>query len=855
MLKRLSFRAKLLLVLFVPFFALMTVAAAGLSDRFSRVRAQEQYGSLAPALTALGGLSRSLENEAVVSAWYEASGGAPTGDLRTAQVVTNNSALLFRESIQAFVDAGFGSDALDALRSTDRELEGRLSGRETVNKLEPGVSGVPELLELDQQLLDLGTIVARDLNDGDAAAALTRTYLLEQSQHELAVESSRFVRITAGDPPADLDQWVGGIAGQTSYEADYLTQATSAERDAYSSAMKDAPAPELGVAPGPVVPLPTAYPAPRTNAADYVDAYGDRSEQVEQAITKVRKQTTRAADARAADARRDVWLYGGGAVLAMLLTLGLIWFVSRAVVRPIRKLTNAARDMSERRLPRLVESLRSGTDMESVTPEPIVVTSKDEIGDLARAFNDVEAVATDVARQQVKLLRKGTGDLFVNLARRNQSLLERQLELLDELERNEHDPAALDALFKLDHMSTRMRRNAESLLVLSGAEQPRQWQHPIALIDVVRAAAAEIADFPRVELVGVDGELAIQGRAVADLAHLLAELLENATAFSPPDAPVVVSGAPTPRGFVLAVSDRGIGMPPERMAEANRLLARPPLVGLALSRALGLHVVGALAVRHGIHVELRPGAPVGTVALVMLPSSILERPQTTPAGEPVAAAPAPSAPLLHATPPEPVPDASSDQGAEPATSERAVTVPPVRKTTASEPPAPRPPASEPSPGLESPRVEWRPTDEPPVEQWRREERRRGAETVPPASVHPNAHAGGDSTADADDPIGATEYQLPTRMPGSHLRHEPASAAVPTDPAPVPGILPDAPADSVDPMRPYRVHELLSRHAMGKRRGRAASQPGSDRVDGPSFDGGIADSREGAEDGLANGGQR
>ena len=216
----------------------------------------------------------------------------------------------------------------------------------------------------------------------------------------------------------------------------------------------------------------------------------------------------------------------------------------------------------------------------------------------------------EVAQEQSRLLRKGMGDLFVNLARRNQSLLERQLELLDELERNEHDPAALDALFKLDHMATRMRRNAESLLVLSGAEQPRQWQQPIALLDVVRAAAAEIADFPRVELVGIDDDLAVVG--------------PRRSPTSPTSSPSCSrtrrrSRRPTPRsscrarstatGFVLAISDQGIGMPPERIAEANELLAKPPVVGLALSRALGLHVVGSLAARHGIAVELRPGAP------------------------------------------------------------------------------------------------------------------------------------------------------------------------------------------------------------------------------------------------------
>ena len=311
------------------------------------------------------------------------------------------------------------------------------------------------------------------------------------------------------------------------------------------------------------------------------------------------------ANAQASAALRDTRIYGGLAVFAMLLTLLLIWFVSRAIVGPLRRLTAAAREMSQRQLPALVESLRTGGDVSDVQPTRIEVQSEDEIGELAQAFNDVEAVTMEVAQEQSRLLRKGMGDLFVNLARRNQSLLERQLELLDELERNEHDPAALDALFKLDHMATRMRRNAESLLVLSGAEQPRQWQQPIALLDVVRAAAAEIADFPRVELVGIDDGLAVSGRAVSDVAHLVAELLENATSFSPPDTAVVVSGAVTATGFVLAVSDQGIGMPPERIAEANTLLAKPPVVGLALSRALGLHVVGSLAARHGITVELR----------------------------------------------------------------------------------------------------------------------------------------------------------------------------------------------------------------------------------------------------------
>ena len=352
--------------------------------------------------------------------------------------------------------------------------------------------------------------------------------------------------------------------------------------------------------------------------------------------------------------------------------------------------------MSQQQLPALVESLRTGGDVSTITPTVIDVQSEDEIGELAQAFNDVEQVTLEVAQQQSILLRKGMGDLFVNLARRNQSLLERQLELLDELERNEHDPSSLDSLFKLDHMATRMRRNAESLLVLSGAEQPRQWQEAIGLLDVVRSAAAEIADFPHVELVGIDERISVSGRAVSDVSHLLAELLENATSFSNPETAVVVSGAITKSGFVLAITDQGIGMTPDRIAEANTLLRHPPVVGLALSRALGLHVVGALAKRHGIAVEIRKASPVGTVALVALPKAILEARGRNEGSTPMA--------------PVYSPDVDDDGTPMPLGARRAAPAP-----------APAPAsASTGEPGAAATAATWHPADEPPVEQSARE---------------------------------------------------------------------------------------------------------------------------------------
>ncbi|HEU5305782.1 MAG TPA: nitrate- and nitrite sensing domain-containing protein, partial [Acidimicrobiia bacterium] len=628
---RLSFRSKLLLVLFVPFLALVVVAAAGLSDRFASLHAQEQYGDLSGPLHSLDQASRALQNESVVSSWSVASGGAPKAELDKARTRTDVAVKGFRDSEQAFANAGLSPAALAALDSTNQGLDKIPDERAKVDARSASAADTRTFfLGVDEHMLDFGERVARDLASADVAASLTRVFTLERAQHEHAREASVYIAVLASGTQQDFSEWVGAQAAQQQYLSTFGNTATDDELAAFTKAMGDTPA---------AAALPPTFPAMQATPAEYYVDYQRQSRTIDGAIDAVQGVINQAASDAASAATREVRIYGGAAVFAMLLTLLLIWFVSRAVVGPVRRLTAAAREMSQRQLPALVESLRSGGDLGDIEPILIEVQSEDEIGDLAQAFNDVEAVTFEVAQEQSRLLRKGMGDLFVNLARRNQSLVQRQLELLDDLERNEHDPAALDALFKLDHMATRMRRNAESLLVLSGAEQPRQWQQPIALIDVVRAAAAEIADFPRVELVGIDDGLAVSGRAVSDVAHLLAELLENATSFSPPDSAVVVSGAVSATGFVLAVSDQGIGMPLERIAEANKLLADPPVVGLALSRALGLHVVGSLAARHGIGVELRPGAPGGLVALVALPTAVLEpRPAAAPAppvGNPV----------------------------------------------------------------------------------------------------------------------------------------------------------------------------------------------------------------------------
>ncbi len=330
---------------------------------------------------------------------------------------------------------------------------------------------------------------------------------------------------------------------------------------------------------------------------------------------------------RRSNAVRAAQYYVLFAFLVILAAVVLAILIARSITLRVHKLTVAADRLSHEQLPRLVDSLKNPAedDVGYLTSSfaDIDVRGSDEIGHLAGAFNRIQGVAVEVATEQAQLLRKGIGDMFVNLARRNQGLLDRQIEFIDQLEAAEEDPDQLENLFRLDHLATRMRRNAESLLVLAGAEPNRRRGKPVPLADVVRAAVGEVEDFARIDMLQFD-EVLVASNAALDIAHLLSELMENSANFSPPDSRVEVVGHRTKaEGYVISVADHGIGMTAEQLAEANDLLARPPLVGLALSRSLGFIVIGRLAARFGIAVRLMPSPSGGTTAMVSLPPSLI----------------------------------------------------------------------------------------------------------------------------------------------------------------------------------------------------------------------------------------
>ncbi|MER7483413.1 nitrate- and nitrite sensing domain-containing protein [Streptomyces sp. NPDC126510] len=339
---------------------------------------------------------------------------------------------------------------------------------------------------------------------------------------------------------------------------------------------------------------------------------------------------------------------GALGLIALLLSLFLSVRVGRTLIRDLRQLRLEAHEASGVRLPSVMRRLSAGEQVDVETEVPRLEYDKNEMGEVGQALNTLQRAAVEAAVKQAEL-RAGVSEVFVNLARRSQVLLHKQLTLLDAMERRTEDTEELADLFRLDHLTTRMRRHAEGLVILSGAAPSRQWRKPVQLMDVVRAAVAEVEDYERIEVRRLPRN-AITGPAVADLTHLVAELLENATVFSPPHTAVQVLGERVANGFTLEIHDRGLGMAAEALLDANLRLAETPEFELSDTDRLGLFVVSRLAQRQNVRVSLQPSPYGGTTAVVFIPDTLLtddvpdtngigfrlDRPQLAPEHEPQA---------------------------------------------------------------------------------------------------------------------------------------------------------------------------------------------------------------------------
>ena len=314
---------------------------------------------------------------------------------------------------------------------------------------------------------------------------------------------------------------------------------------------------------------------------------------------------------------------------SLLIAFGLMAMVARSMLRPLRVLRRSALDVARNQLPDAIRRIRSHRDPERAAEEaivPVPLNTTEEVGQVARAFDLVQREAVRLAVEQVAL-RANVNDMFINLSRRSQALVERQISVIDRLEQDEQDPDHLASLFELDHLATQMRRNSENLLVLSGTTVNRRVTRPVAIAEVLGAAVSEVEKYARVQIAPTP-ELSVQGRVVNDLAHLIAELLDNATAFSKPTTKVTVRTIETRKGEIaIRIHDRGVGMQETDIVESNAKLAEPPEVDVSVAREMGLYVVGQLAKRHEIRVTLANNDDIegGVTAQVVLPISLLHK--------------------------------------------------------------------------------------------------------------------------------------------------------------------------------------------------------------------------------------
>ena len=464
---------------------------------------------------------------------------------------------------------------------------------------------------LQGNVTTLGALL-RDENQVSVQRALLYAALLP-SQGTLRPEDLTNLQQASEQAKADL--------------ADFNASSDTAEQQNYSNTVSGAPVDvaasneilaEQMAANEPTVPLNKDIIDPATWDRDMSTTIRDTRTVANQLTAAI---TSRASALRS-QATTELLVTSLVTLLLLLLVLLVSTTVARSLIRPLRKLRTDALDVAGHRLPEMVRRLSQseGTD-EGVEIEPIGVTSTDEIGEVARAFDQVHREAVRLAADEA-MLRGNLNAMFINLSRRSQSLIERQLSLIDSLEQSEQDSGRLSSLFRLDHLATRMRRNSENLLVLAGHEVTRRWSQPVPLVDVLRAAISEIEQYERVVL-NVQPGIVVVGQAVNDAVHLVAEIVENATTFSPEDTQVYVSGQPLSSGGVLLdITDNGVGISDQEMSHANWRLDNPPVVDVAVSRRMGLFVVGRLAARHGVRVRLRHAQAGGLTALIWLPDTV-----------------------------------------------------------------------------------------------------------------------------------------------------------------------------------------------------------------------------------------
>ncbi|GAA3184480.1 hypothetical protein GCM10010486_61160 [Nonomuraea roseoviolacea subsp. carminata] len=654
-------RTRLIAVIAVPTIVAVLFGGLRVTGSISSAQQYQRFSDVGALVSQLGELSRDLALERDMAARYVAAGRKGVeGDQFKRQQLVVDASVKRTTAVAATAEPSLSELGKRTLRNTRTRLAQLASLRQTVTKsqlpplptMEKYSETIAEILQLFDEL-GSGSTDEELIAESAALRAVARAE--EEASQQRGLLTIALVRGSFLEP--EFNAFLDARSRRFSERAAFRAVATPAQRQFYDNTVASQKigrgelyASRAVLLHSTGVSLRRLDPAITSDVNRWFDSMTETIDRLHAVQKSLSEQiATRSADIQSGEKQ----LAGLNIIIVavlLLLVLTMTIIVARSLVRPLRRLRGDALKVAGRTLPELVRKLRDGeVDAQAIRVPPIEVSSSDEIGEVARAFDEVHREAVRLAGEESRL-RSNVNAMFVNLSRRSQTLVERQITLIDGLEQGEQDESRLANLFKLDHLATRMRRNSENLLVLAGQDPPRRWSRPVKLVDVARASLSEVENYERVVLQVPDG-VSVAGQAVNDVIHLIAELVENALSFSPRETRVTVSGSRIDGGGVmLSVTDSGIGMTQDELVAANERLTDAPTVDVSVSRRMGLFVVARLAHRHGIRVQLRPHGGGGLTAMVLVPESLLgAQPPAYPAGgaaprEEAYAAPAPAAP-------------------------------------------------------------------------------------------------------------------------------------------------------------------------------------------------------------------
>src|SRR5690242_8256501 len=615
----------LALIMGLVFGGLRVAAAAGSAAQFGRV---SQLASLGQQVT---GLVQALQDERDETTGVS-SGGNP-GALEPWYHKTDAAAARVR-GLAAGVGGSFPANIQASVSTVLAVINDLGDLRKTAQASQDALAVIANYAAPIGDMITLNDLIAQGISDPSLVNDVRTLNSLSLAKDEAAQQRALFFHTFTDQFFGDGEQQAltTALSEELNDTASFETTATPAEQKAFTAVVAGSGV-DLAEGIEDFI-LPDGNPLDITQVdgislnkapARWYSAMSDKIDKMQTVELEVAKNIVARSQVLRRDAEQSALLSAVLTTVILFLVLIATLFVARSLVRPLRRLREGALNIATVQLPERVRQLgEAGDPAVSLDVAPIDVLSADEIGQVARAFDQVHAEAVRLAGNEA-MLRNSFNAMFVNLSRRSQSLIERLARTIDSLEQNEADPDRLSSLFSMDHLVTRMRRNSENLMLLAGHEGARRWSDPVSLADVARAATSEIEHYSRVVL-NIQPGVAVIGPAVSDVVHLLAELIENATLYSPTDTTIQVSGHEvTSGGVLLEITDKGIGIPEERLAEMNWRLQSTPVIDVSVSRHMGLFAVARLAERHGVKVRLRPASPQGLSALVWLPDPVIER--------------------------------------------------------------------------------------------------------------------------------------------------------------------------------------------------------------------------------------